>query len=164
MKQKFNKRLCSTRPGTKSQDLLSPGELPFLHHTFSALDQDSEMKTSYILQFIWHDLTSSYSIIGPYFNCAKTWDHSFLYDCVMRTLKVFSSYHFRVNAMVCEGASSNLSLLKVLAEYKTSQLPLEAGDGIDQFLPRMKFTNPYDPSSDGDVIMIICPCHQVFIF
>ena len=66
--------------------------------------------------------------------------------------------------MVCDGASSNLSLLKVLAEYKRTQLPLEAGDGIDHFLPRMNFTIPYDPSSDGDVFVIICPYHQVFMF
>ena len=141
---------------------MSPDELPFLHDIFSSSDQDGEMKTSYVLQFIWRDLTSSYSIIGPYFNCAKSWDHSFLYDCVMRTLKVFSLYHFRVKAMICDGASSNLSLLKVLAEYKGTQLPLEAGDGMDQFLPKTKFTNPYDPDSDdGDVFMIICPSHQV---
>lgn len=144
---------------------MTPDELPFLHDIFSSLDQESEMKTSYVLQFIWRDLTSSYSIIGPYFNCAKSWDHSFLYDCVMRTLKVFSLYHFRVKAMVCDGASSNLSLLKVLSEYKRTQLPLEAGDNnLDQFLPRMKFTNPYDPGSDADVFMIICPSHQVIIF
>ena len=65
---------------------ISPDELPFLHDIFSSLDQESEMKTNYVLQFMWHDLTSSYCIIGPYFSCAKTWDHSFLYDCVMRTL------------------------------------------------------------------------------
>ena len=81
---------------------MSPDELPSLHVIFSALDQDSEMKTSYILQFIWRDLTYSYSIIGPYFNSSKTWQHSFLYDCIMRTLKAFSLYHFRVNAMVCD--------------------------------------------------------------
>ena len=26
-------------------------------------------QTSYILQFLWRDLTSNYDIIGPYFNC-----------------------------------------------------------------------------------------------
>lgn len=71
-------------------------------------------------------------------------------------------YHFRVKAMVCDGASSNLSLLKVLAEYMGTKLPPEAGVGMDQFLPRMKFTNPYHPDIDDiDVFMIICPSHQV---
>ena len=139
-----------------------PDELPFLHDIFSSIEKEDEMKTSYVLQFIWRDLTSSYSIIGPYFNCAKSWEHSFLYDCVMRTLKVFSLYCFRIKAMVRDGASSNLSLLKVLSEYKGRQLPLEAGDGMAKFLPTMKFINPYDPYKDDiEVFMIICPSHQV---
>lgn len=141
---------------------MAPDELPFLHDIFSSIDQEDEMKTSYVLQFIWRDLTSSYSIIGPYFNCAQSWDHAFLYECVMRTIKVFSLYQFRVKAMVCDGASNNLSLLKTLAEYKGQQLPLEPGDGMAKFLPKMKFANPYDPDSDdSDIFMIICPSHQV---
>lgn len=119
------------------------------------------MKTNYVLQFIWRDLTSSYSIIGPYFNCAKTWDHSFLYDCVLRTIKVFSLYQFRVKAMVCDGASTNLALLKVLAECKGKQLRLEAQEQGWNSLPQMKFNNPYDPGDDADVYMIICPSRQV---
>ena len=64
--------------------------------------------------------------------------------------------------MVCDGASSNLSLLKVLSEYKGTQLPLEAGDGMAKFLPTRKFINPYDPyRDDSEVFMIICPSHQV---
>ena len=51
---------------------MSPDELPSLHDIFSSIEKDDEMKTSYVLQFIWRDLTSSYSIIGPYFNCAKS--------------------------------------------------------------------------------------------
>ena len=51
---------------------MSPDELSFLHDIFSSIEKDNEMKTSYVLQFIWRDLTSSYSIIGPYFNCAKS--------------------------------------------------------------------------------------------
>ena len=128
---KVQSKIMFNMTGNKAMGFaMSPDELPFLHDIFSSLDQDVEMKTSYVLQFIWHDLMSSYSIIGPHFNCAKSWDHSFLYDCVMRTLKVFSLYYFRVKVMVCDGASSNLSLLKVLAEYKGTQFQLEARDGM----------------------------------
>ena len=64
--------------------------------------------------------------------------------------------------MVCDGASSNLSLLKVLSGYKGTQLPPEAGEGVAKFLPRMKFINPYDPyRDDSEVFMIVCPSHQV---
>jgi len=34
---------------------MSPDELPFLHDIFSS---EYELKTSYVLQFIWRDLTS----------------------------------------------------------------------------------------------------------
>ena len=58
--------------------------------------------------------------------------------------------------MVCDGASSNLSLLKVLSEYKGRRLPLEAGDGVAKFLPTMKFINPYDPYKDDSEVFMIC--------
>ena len=51
--------------------------------------------TSYILQFLWQDLTLSYSIIGPHFAREKLWDRSFLYDCAMVTIKLFSLYKLR---------------------------------------------------------------------
>ena len=76
-----------------------------------------------------------YSIIGPHFACEKSWDHSFLYDSVMRTVKLFSLYKFRVKVLVCDGASSNLALLKVLAGYKVCQIPVEEqGTGIERYL------------------------------
>ena len=133
--------------------------MPFLHDIFESVDPSTNIKTSYILQFLWRDLTSSYSIIGPHFAREKSWDHSFLYDCVMRTIKLFSLYKFRVKVPVCDGASSNLALLKVLAGYKASQLPAEK----QKYLPKMEFCNPYDPEEDNKVFMMICPSHQVTI-
>ena len=138
---------------------MTPDELPFLKD-ISSIDQEDKIRPTMSCSSSG-DLTSSYSIIGPYFNCAKTWDHSFLYDCVMRTIKAFSLYHFRVKAMVCDGASSNLALLKVLAECKGKQLRLEAQELVWNSLPQMKFNNPYDPRDDADVYMIICPSCQV---
>lgn len=141
---------------------MTPDELPFLEDIFESVDTARNLKTNYILQFLWRDLTSSYSIIGPYFACEKSWDHSFLYDCVMRTVKLFSLYKFRIKVLVCDGASSNLALLKVLAGYKASQLPAEEqGDGYHKYLPKMEFHNPYDLEEDNKVFMMICPSHQV---
>ena len=37
---------------------MSPDELPFLHDIFFSVDKEYELKTSYVLQFIWRDLTS----------------------------------------------------------------------------------------------------------
>ena len=104
---------------------MGPDELPFLQDIFESVDRPDNIKTSYILQFIWRDLTSSYRIIGPHFACERSWDHS--YECVMRTIKFFCLYNFRIKVLVCDGASTNLALLKVLASYRGTQLPLEEG-------------------------------------
>jgi len=37
---------------------MSLDELPFLHDIFSSADKEYELKTSYVLQFIWRDLAS----------------------------------------------------------------------------------------------------------
>lgn len=70
-----------------------------------------QQKTSYILQFLWRDLTSKFDVIGPYFTCAGSWDHKFLLECVMRTIQAFTLYNFRIRVIVCDGESSNLALL-----------------------------------------------------
>lgn len=157
-----SKILFDMNGGTVKGFAMTPEELPFLHDIFESVDPSRNIKASYILQFIWRDLTSSYSIIGPHFACEKSWDHSFLYDCVMRTVKLFSLYKFRVRVLVCDGASSNLALLKVLAGSKACQIPVEEeGTGIERYLPKMEFSNPYDEEEDNTVNMIICPSHQV---
>ena len=46
---------------------MSPEEIPWLHDVFMTVQDDfDERKTSYILQFLWRDLTSSFDVIGPY--------------------------------------------------------------------------------------------------
>ena len=156
---KVQSKIMFSMTGSKVMGFaMTPDELPFLHDIFSSLDQESEMKTNNVLQFIWRDLThTATALLAP----TSTVPRPLISLCLCQ---VFSLYYFRIKAMVCDGASSNLSLLKVLSDYKRTQLPLEAGDGIHQFLPQIKFTNPYDPSSDGDVFMIICPSHQVLMF
>ena len=138
-----SKILFDMNGGTVKGFAITPEELPFFQDIFESVDPSQNIKASYLLQFIWRDLTSSYSIIGPHFACEKSWDHSFLYDCVMRTVKLFSLYKFRVKVLVCDGASSNLALLKVLAGYKACQIPVkEEGTGIERYLPKMTFSNP----------------------
>lgn len=46
-------------------------------------------RTSYILQFLWRDLTSSYDIVGPYFTSSDTCNAKFIHACVMETIQLF---------------------------------------------------------------------------
>ena len=82
----------------------------------------------------------------------------FLYECVLRTIKLFSLYKFLIRVLVCDGASSNVALLKVLSGYPAKRLPYsENGNGIKKYFPRMTFKNPFDPTDDNVVHMIITP-------
>ncbi|XP_073239015.1 uncharacterized protein [Porites lutea] len=140
---------------------MSPEEIPWLHDVFATVQDDfDERKTSYILQFLWRDLTSSFDVIGPYFTCAGSWDHQFLLECVFRTLQVFTLYNFKVRVFVCDGASANLALIKLLCGYKREQLPL--CDGEDPFAVTASFQNPYeDQPRDKRVFIVVCPSHQL---
>ena len=53
-----------------------------------------------------------------YYFIAGSWDHQFLLECVFRTLQVFTLYNFKVQVFVCDGASANLALIKLLCGYK----------------------------------------------
>lgn len=157
-----SKILFDMNGGTVKGFAMTPEELPFLQDIFESVDPTRNIKASYILQFIWRDLTSSYSIIGPHFAGEKSWNHSFLYDCLMRTVKLFSLYKFRVKILVCDGALSNLALLKLLAGYKVCQIPVKEEDiGIERYIPKMEFNNPYDEEEDSVVYIMTCPSHQV---
>ena len=70
---------------------MSLEELPWLPDVFMSVGEDfDQQKTSYILQFLWRDLTSRFDVIGPYFICASSWDNKFLLECVMRTIQAFT--------------------------------------------------------------------------
>ena len=44
---------------------LGEDELTVLHDVFSTTVQPGAQKASYVLQFLWRDLTSSYDLVGP---------------------------------------------------------------------------------------------------
>ena len=78
----------------------------------------SVAQTSHILQFLWRDLTSDFEIIGPYFTSAGTVDNKFILSCVLETIGLFEGHELTTSLIVCDGASSNLSVIK--ASHETS--------------------------------------------
>ena len=61
-----------------------------LHDVFQNFAKDHRVQqTSYILQFLWRDLTSPYDIIGPYFTSSEAFTAKKVYACVMETVKIF---------------------------------------------------------------------------
>lgn len=119
-------------------------------------------KTSYIVQFLWRDLTSGFDLIGPYFPVPNSMDSNVLQEFFMLCLKAFTAYGFRVAIVLCDGASSNLTLLKMLCGFPRATLPIdeEAADERARYSVDMSFTNPEDPTGNP-IFAMICPSHQV---
>ena len=126
---------------------MSSDEFASLHDIYAHLstDDDKSNKTTYILQFLWRDLTSKFDVVGPYFTCAGTLETKFLHSVVTKTMLSFTQFGFHVRVLLCDGASTNLSLLKLLC-----------GQQDDSIQPW--FTSPFDGKT---VYAMICPSHQV---
>lgn len=66
-------------------------------------------KTTYVLQFMWRDLSSSFDAIGPYFTAEHSIETKFLISCLFESMFIFETYGFQVCSLVCDGASCNWS-------------------------------------------------------
>ena len=140
-------------------------ELKVLHDVYSSTVQFGAQKTSHVMQFLWRDITSGYDLVGPYFPIEKSKASSTLQEFVMLCLKAFTSYGFKVAIILCDGASSNLTVLKMLTGYERSQFPVnEAADTLHgKYYLDVSFSNPEDPLG-RPIFAMICPSHQVLQF
>ena len=91
---------------------MSPEDLSSLHDVYAMLDDEQPQQASYMLQFVWRDLTSSFDIIGPYYSSSESMKSKFILACIYETMKIFQLYRFQTSAIVCDGASPNLTALK----------------------------------------------------
>ena len=104
---------------------MAEDELPVLCDVYSSVIQSGCRKASYIVQFLWRDLTSGYDMIGPYFPVPNSMDANTLQQFFMLCLKSFSAYGFRVSIVLWDGASSNLTLLKMLCGSLTIKVKMD---------------------------------------
>ena len=85
-----------------------------LQDVYEELKAPQTVKASYIMQFLWRDLTSDFDVIGPYFSSNKGMECKFVISCLMTTIQAFHIYGFKTMAVVCDGASTNLKAVKHL--------------------------------------------------
>eukprot|EP00117_Sycon_ciliatum_P015679 scpid84512/ scgid15429/ len=85
-----------------------------LHDVYAELNQDKTARTEYVLQFLWRGLSSNYDIMGPYYTLSKSVDSKFAMACVLHSMRLFHAFDFKTCTLVCDGAATNLSLLKTL--------------------------------------------------
>lgn len=94
---------------------MTSSEMRTLQDVYSSLDADSKtQRASYVLQTLWRDLTSEFDIIGPYYTSAGGLKSCFLLPCIMDTIYQFNLFGFKTFMIICDGASSNLTMLKLL--------------------------------------------------
>lgn len=140
----------------------SEDELKVLHDVYSTAVQPGSQKASYIVQFLWRDLTSGFDLIGPYFPVESSMSSNVLQELIMLCLKALSSYGFKVSILLCDGASSNLTVLKLLSGNPKAQFPVNSdGETLrERYHVDASFINPEDPNGNP-VFLMICPSHQV---
>ena len=120
-------------------------------------DPDDSKHTSYILQFLWRDLTSGYDIVGPYFTSSSSVDAKFVISCVFETIKLFQFHGFKVSLVLCDGASSNISAIKASHNYHGAYSVNEQME--DKYMIEPWMINPFNPPHK--LYWFICPSHQV---
>lgn len=140
----------------------SEDELKVLHDVYSTAVQPGSQKASYIVQFLWRDLTSGFDLIGSYFPVESSMSSNVLQEFIMLCLKALSSYGFKVCVLLCDGASSNLTVLKLLSGNPRTQFPVHADAETlrERYSVEASFINPEDPHGNP-IFLMICPSHQV---
>ena len=136
---------------------LSPEDMASLHDIYQEIDSgDKIKKASYILQFLWRDVSSNFDVIGPYNTSESGLDHKFIMACVLETIHLLSLYGFHFVLLICDGASANLKLLKLLCGEEPKVFPIL--DGADRYKVKTSF---YNICSNKTIHVIICPSHQL---
>ena len=113
----MGKTLHSTNSAIVGFSMSSDG-FTSLHDVYQGLEVNEKCQnTTYVIQFLWKELTSDLDIIGPYLTYPATVDTRFLHSIVTCTILVFTHFGFGVRALFCDGASTNLSLMKLLSGH-----------------------------------------------
>jgi len=94
-------------------------------------------------------------------------DSNMLYEFFWKCLKAFSAcgfYGFRVSIVLCDGASSNLTLLKMLCGLPRAMLPVteDVEELIERYKVNMSFTKPEDQIGNP-IFAMICSSPEVTI-
>ena len=128
---------------------MTQNDLISLSDVYEELCEDKLKKTTYILQFLWWDVSSKFDLIGPYFTSESGLDARFTIACLFEVLRALECVGFNVIGLVCDVASSNLTVLKKLW-----------GSIWSWFILCWSFLGH---STDTVVWYIACPSHQVSI-
>ena len=101
-------------------------------------------------------------MLGPYYTCSGSLKAKFIVATLFETRQALDMYGFETKVCVCDGASANLSAIKMLLGFGNSTYgskPAGSCSDIHEF--KAWFLNPFTNKKGT----IICPSHQVvFVF
>ncbi|XP_065907460.1 uncharacterized protein [Dysidea avara] len=129
-----------------------------LHDVYELFHKDKAVEqTSYIMQFLWRDLTSSFDIVGPYFTSSENFTAKVIHACVLETIQLFQIHGFSTSLLVCDGAAPNLTVVK--STHGHSGAYNINSELSDQYEVKPYFVNPFNPPHL--IHWLICPSHQL---
>lgn len=110
------KLLWSSRSQKFIGHAMTHDELASLCDVYTTLSPDHRTRqTTYVLQTLWRDLTSDFDVIGPHYTSESSFEHKALCPILLDAIRQFHVCGFDVRAVVCDGASSNLTMIKELS-------------------------------------------------
>lgn len=140
---------------------MTSNDLSSLNDIYKILQNPgANIQTSYVLQFLWRDLTSSYDIVGPYFTSSTSVENKFVMACIFETIKLFQYHDLKTSLLVCDGGSANISVIKASHGCQGTYSLKE--DAEDKFEVEPWIINPFNPPNL--IFWLICPSHQVRTF
>ena len=130
---------------------MAPEDMSSLHDIYEELDpRCKQKKTNYIIQYLWRDLVCNFDVLGPYYTAHTSLEHKFLISCTIDAIVKFNAFGFKTTVIVCDGASSNLKMIKTFMGHTGT---------FDPAAPiSPKFLNPL---TNQFTYFIICPTHQL---
>lgn len=138
---------------------MTDSEMSGLHDIFETVRPDGNtLRASYVLQFLWRDMTGSFDVLGPYYTSASTLDSKFVLVCLYDCIRLLQMYGFQTSAIVCDGAATNLSLMKSMLGCRGA-FGMTAEGGADRHIVPASVDHPILPNRR--LFFIICPSHQL---
>lgn len=99
--------------------VMTEDEMASLCDIYQTMDPERKTrKTKSILQTIWRDLSSKFDVLGPYFTSETGLDTKNLITITQETIMKFHWFGFSTTVIVVDGASSNLSMIKLWTERR----------------------------------------------
>ena len=139
---------------------MTPDEMATLQDLYLDLDGDpTTSKADYMLQTLWRDFSTNHDIVGPYYTSTGTFDAKFMLACLMDSLQQFHAFGFKISLVIVDGASSNLSCIKLLLGVKG--VFGHEDELTDRHSVTASTTNPF---TGEKLFFMICPSHQVCIY